>query len=247
LSLILSDVIGDPLDTIASGPTAPDSTLFKNAQSVLKKYKLWDDCTEAIRNRIEAGIQGELDETPKADDPIFERVTNVIVANNRVACNAAVKKAEELGYLPLILTTYLEGEAREIGTLVGGLVKETAFNGNPVDPPAALILGGETTVKVLGDGAGGRNLELALSAAITIDGIECLVGSFATDGADGSSGTAGAVVDGSTLNRARKAKLEPEKYLDKNDSASFFNTLGDSVITGLTGTNVNDVVVVLVP
>lgn len=247
LSLILSDVIGDPLDTIASGPTAPDSTTFKDAVSVLKKYSQWDSSPEGVINRLEAGVYGEVEETPKLDDPLFEKVTNIVVANNGVACEAAMSKAEELGYYPLVLTTYMEGEAREVGTLIGGLVKEVALNGRPVEPPAALILGGETTVTVRGTGKGGRNLELALSAALNIEGMDFLITSFATDGADGSSGTAGAVVDGNTIKRSKKAKLDPEACLTENNSGAFFEALEDSIITGLTGTNVNDVVIILVP
>ena len=246
VSLILSDVIGDPLDAIASGPTAPDSTTFKDAVSVLKKYGQWDGSPEGVKKRLEAGVRGDVEETPKLNDPLFERVTNIVVANNGVACEAAMSKTEELGYLPLVLTTYMEGEAREVGTLIGGLVKEVALNNRPVEPPAALILGGETTVTVKGTGRGGRNLELALSAAISIGGMDCLVTSFATDGADGSSGTAGAVVDGNTIKRSKKMKLDPEACLADNDSGAFFESLGDSIITGLTGTNVNDVVVILV-
>ena len=247
VSLILSDVIGDPLDAIASGPTAPDSTTFQDAVSVLKKFGQWDGLPEGVRNRLEAGVRGDVEETPKLDDSLFERVTNIVVANNGVACEAAMNKAEELGYFPLVLTTYMEGEAREVGTLIGGIAKEVALNGRPVEPPAALILGGETTVTVKGTGRGGRNLELALSAALRIEGVDCLVTSFASDGADGSSGTAGAVVDGNTIKRSKKKKLDPDVYMSENDSGAFFEVLGDNIITGLTGTNVNDVVIILVP
>ena len=246
LSLILSDVIGDPSDTIASGPTAPDDSSYKDALGVLEKYGLFEDLPENVKSRIMAGVRGELPETPKKGDPVFERVHNILVANNPIAAEKAKEKAEELGYNSMILSTSIEGEARQVGTGFADMAKDVAINARPLGKPAAIILGGETTVTVKGSGIGGRNQELALGAALSLDCGSCLIATLGTDGIDGPTAAAGAFVDGSTLKRASRKGLDPNKYLDDNDSYTFFNNIGDAVITGPTGTNVNDLSLILV-
>ncbi|MGD2200151.1 MAG: glycerate kinase [Candidatus Bathyarchaeota archaeon] len=246
VSLILSDVVGDPLDTIASGPTSPDNTSFNDAFHVLKRYRLWESAPQAVRRRIESGLKGDVQETPKEGDPIFEKVSNYIIGNNREAALAALDKASALGYNSLLLSTQIEGEAREVGKVLGGIACEALDSGNPVRPRAALILGGETTVIVKGDGIGGRNQETALAASLKINGLEAILITLATDGIDGPTEAAGALVDGATLRRARREGLNPLEYLDENDSFSFFNQLGDALVTGPTGTNVNDLNLILV-
>lgn len=246
LGLIISDVVGDPLDVIASGPTAPDPTTFKDAYEILRKYGLWDRVAESIRSRITAGLKGMVEETPKPGDKIFNRVFNLIVGSNMTAAKAAASKASTLGYKTLILSTRVEGEARHVGKVYGGVASEVAASGNPIPPPAALVLGGETTVTVTGKGKGGRNQEAALSSAYKIEGLNAVIACLATDGIDGPTDAAGAIVDGTTINRAEAIGVSPEEYLRENDSYSFFKRLGDLIITGPTGTNVNDLAVILV-
>lgn len=247
VSLILSDVVGSPLDTIASGPTAPDSTTFSDAWEVLEKYGLVNEMPPAIVERLRKGVKGEIPETPKPGDPVFERVQNVIIADNYIAATAALNEAQRQGLNTLLLTTFLEGEAREIGKAIAALGKEVATRGIPIPPPACLILGGETTVTVRGRGKGGRNQELALAAAIALEGWEKVtVVTLATDGTDGPTDAAGAIVDGTTVRRALEKGLSPLAYLQDNDSYTFFKALGDLLVTGPTNTNVNDLVFVFV-
>ncbi len=246
ISLILSDVIGDPLDTIASGPTAPDGSTYSDALNVLQKYELWGNSPEGIKRRIREGVEGLLPDTPKKDDPVFRQVTNILIANNLIAANAARQRAEKLGYNTMILSTYIEGEATQVGAILAGVAKEMVYKNRPLKRPAAVIVGGETTVTVKGNGVGGRNQELALRASIEIDGLPCIVAALGTDGIDGPTVAAGAIVDGATLNRAKKVCLKPYEFLEKNDSYIFFKLLGDAIITGPTGTNVNDLSFILV-
>jgi len=247
ISLILSDVIGSPLDTIASGPTAPDSTTFADAWKVMEKYDLLTEMPPRIVERIKRGMEGEIPETPKPGDRIFERVQNVIIGDNYIAATAALEEAKKLGYNAMLLTTFLEGEAREVAKAVAALGKEVAFRGIPIPPPACLILGGETTVTIKGKGKGGRNQELALAAAIALEGWERVtVVTLATDGTDGPTDAAGAIVDGTTTRKAAERGLSPLAYLQNNDSYTFFQALGDLLITGPTNTNVNDLVFVFV-
>jgi glycerate-2-kinase len=245
VSLILSDVVGDPLDTIASGPTSPDTTTFRNAVDVLKKYKLWDDICSQVRERLEYGVKKVIVETPKPGDEIFNHVTNIIVGNNSIAAESAAEAAEALGYNSLIVSTMVEGEAAEVGTVLAGIARELAAKGRPLKPPAAVIVGGETTVNVRGSGRGGRNQELALSLARRITGLKAVAASLATDGIDGPTEASGAIVDGETSTKASKAGLSIEKFLAENDSHSFFKKIGDTIVTGPTGTNVNDLVLII--
>lgn len=245
VSLILSDVVGDPLDTIASGPTAPDTTTYRNAVDALKRYGLWEGTPPSVRRRLEAGLRGEVEETPKPGDPVFGRVLNVVVANNYTAASNALRRAEALGYNTLLLSTRVEGEARIVGQIYASIAQEALSTGHPIGPPAVIIAGGETTVTVKGPGRGGRNQELALASSMALAGLEAVVTSLATDGVDGPTDAAGAVVDGSTLERAEALGLDPMEYLDMNDSYSFFKVLGDLIETGPTGTNVNDIALIL--
>lgn len=247
LNLILSDVVGDALDSIASGPTVPDSTTFVDARKVLEKHGLWENAPSSVRKVLSDGEKGLIAETPKAGDAAFEKVYSVIVGNNRSASLAACKylKSERLN--TLLLTATLEGEARYVGTVLASVALEILASGNPVPKPAGIIAGGETTVTVNGKGLGGRNQELSLSAALKLKGVDAVViASLSTDGVDGPTDAAGAIVDGKTLARAARLGLNPEEYLVENDSYHFFSKLGGLIVTGPTGTNVNDISVIII-
>lgn len=241
--LILSDVLGDPVDFIASGPTAQDTTTFKQAQEVLEKYALWTRIPENMKSVIERGMEKE-GETKKPSI----NAQNFIIGSNYIASRAALGKAETLGYNSLLLTTHLEGESKEVAKVFTALMNDIRSHDTPLSPPAAVIAGGETTVTVTGNGHGGRNQEFVLSAAMTMPANDdrVVIASMGTDGIDGMSDAAGAIADGFTLKRASKAELNPDTYLRNNDSNTFFVKLNDALITGRTGTNVNDVVVMLV-
>jgi len=245
VSLILSDVVGDPIDTIASGPTAPDPTTFADAVNVLKKYGLLGHLSEAVRGHLAGGMEGSVAETPKPDDPLFRDVHNVVVASNLSAAERAAATAGDLGYNSLLLTTHLEGEARYAGVFLSGLARGVQVNGHPLKLPACIVLGGETTVAVKGDGVGGRNQELALSASMSVGGLTCVIAALGTDGIDGPTDAAGALADGATTARALEKGLSPGAFLERNDSYSFFKALGDNILTGPTGTNVNDLTLIL--
>jgi glycerate-2-kinase len=246
LNLILSDVVGDPLDFIASGPTVPDSTTFGDATNVLKKYGLWSRAPTSIRKVLSDGEKNLIPETPKADDEAFKRVHNVVVGNNRLASLTAQKYLKSEGLNTLLLTATLEGEARHVGVMLASIAREVYASGNPIPKPAGIIAGGETTVIVTGKGLGGRNQEIALAAMQNLKGMNgAVVASLSTDGVDGPTDAAGAIADGKTLDRAEKMELAPEKYLVQNDSYRFFSKLGDLLFTGPTGTNVNDVSVIV--
>jgi glycerate 2-kinase len=241
LSLILSDVVGDPLDVIASGPTVPDTSTFKDAYSILDKYQLIDRIHMSIINHINKGLRREIDETPKYNDPIFNRTQNYIIGSNKDAAQAAMKQAESEGLNTLLLTTYLQGEARWSGSFLASIAKQLRSDYSPVDLPSCVICGGETTVVVGGNGVGGRNTELALGAVELLNGLShTVLVTLATDGSDGSTDAAGAVVTGDTLQRAIHLDLKPQDYLNNNDSYNFFSQLGDLLKPGPTHTNVND-------
>lgn len=246
ISLILSDVVGNPLDMIASGPTVPDTTTFQDAWRVIEGYGLVDSIPEPVRVRLQAGLRGEIPDTLKAGDSVFDRVQTVVVASNELAAEAAAAKARELGFNTLLLSTFVEGEAREIAKLYAAIAKELTAYGRPQQRPACIIAGGETTVTVRGNGKGGRNQEMALSAALKIAGMsEVMVLCSATDGNDGPTDATGAIADGSTVARAREMGLDPADYLARNDAYAFFERLGDLIITGPTNTNVNDLTFVI--
>jgi len=242
LGLILSDVVGDDLDVIGSGPTAPDASTFAGALDVLRKYSLPDRVPASVRRRLETALPE--DETPKPGDPLFSRVENTIVGSNRKSLAAAAQAAESLGYRTLILASTIEGETRDVARLHAAIAREIRTTGHPVRPPACVISGGETTVTLRGPGKGGRNQEFALAAALDIAGLPgTLILSAGTDGSDGPTDAAGAVADGDTVGRSPAAA---RPALEANDSYPFFDALGDLVKTGPTGTNVMDLHLVLV-
>ncbi|MEM3547043.1 MAG: glycerate kinase [Candidatus Bathyarchaeia archaeon] len=246
VSLIISDVVGDKLDVISSGPTSPDSSTFQDAYRVLVKYNLWHHIPEAVRRRIEAGLNGEVEETPKPRDIVFEKVHNFIIGSNRLACRIAARTAGEIGLNSTILSSVIEGEARHVGSVYGGILFEEALEGCPIKKPAVLIAGGETTVTVRGSGIGGRNQELVLAACMKIRGLRSVaIASIGTDGVDGLTDAAGAIADGKTVQRAFEANLDPEEYLNNNDSYRFFKELNDLVFTGPTGVNLMDIAVMV--
>jgi hydroxypyruvate reductase len=243
LSLLLSDVIGDDLDVIGSGPTAPDASTFALARAVFEKYGIFERVPASVRERIEHGCHGRIPETPKQGEAIFTRVRNVVIGSNRLAVDAAAAHARQLGFRTLVLSTFVEGETREIARMHAAIAKEIVHAGRPLKPPACVITGGETTVTLRGDGLGGRNQEFVLSAAIDISGLpNVVVLSAGTDGSDGPTNAAGAIADGRTLARNPRA---PE-FLARNDSYRYFEGLGDLLVTGPTNTNVMDVRLILV-
>ena len=247
ISLILSDVIGDDLDTIASGPTVPDGTRFSDCLRILEKYESKQRIPPLVGSLLEKGARGEIEETPKQGDPAFERSQNVIIASNILAVKAAQEKAERLGYGSLILSSMMEGESRDVAKVHAAIAKEVLSSGHPLPRPACVISGGETTVTIRGQGLGGRNQEFALAAALEIEGLpQVVVLSGGTDGTDGPTDAAGAIADGETLQRARKLGLNAEQFLRQNDSYRFFQSLGDLLMTGPTRTNVMDLRLVLV-
>jgi hydroxypyruvate reductase len=247
VSLILSDVVGDSLDSIASGPTVPDSSTFSDCLRVIERYRIQEKLPVAVKTYLQRGANGEIEETPKPGDPVFQKVQNLIVGSNRLALRAAKEKAEELGYRGLILSSLIQGETRDVAGVHTAIAREILMTGNPVPRPACVISGGETTVTIRGDGLGGRNQEFALAAAIGIAGSEGIVMlSGGTDGTDGPTDAAGAIVDGATVQRGKAKGLDPERHLQSNDSYHFFQPLEDLLITGPTFTNVMDLRLVLV-
>jgi glycerate 2-kinase len=240
-ALILSDVVGDRLDVIASGPTVPDPSTFDDSIAILERYRIHDQVPEAIVKHLRRGQAGEIPETPKPGDPIFSRVDHSVIGSNLQAAEAALRQAESEGFNVLLLSTYLQGEAREAGRMLAAIARQIAADGRPVPRPACLVIGGETTVTIQGQGKGGRNQELALSAVPELAGLpQTLLVTLATDGGDGPTDAAGAVVTGETLARARQAGLDPVDSLAKNDAYHFFQALGDLLKPGPTQTNVND-------
>ncbi len=249
VSLILSDVVGSPLDVIGSGPTVPDTSNFAAAWQILKHFDLVSgkQLPSSILDHLQTGLTGNIPETPKPGDPLFQKVQNLIVADNRVAANAALHQARQLGFQPLLLSTFVQGEAREVALMLAALAREIRASGQPVAAPACLILGGETTVTVRGDGLGGRNQEMALAAAIEIEGLDgVMIVPLATDGSDGPNDAAGAFAEGDTAQQARQRGLDPLDFLRRNDAYHFFEQAGGLIKTGPTNTNVNDLALVLV-
>lgn len=247
LNLILSDVVGDPLDSIASGPTVPDSATFSDAVRVLNKYKLLTRVPTSVQKLLADGQKGLIEETPKAGDKAFKKTHNVIIGNNRFASKAACKDLRLQKLNSVLLTATVEGEARHVGTVLASIAREISVSGDPVTKPAGFVVGGETTVTVTGKGLGSRNQELALAASKKVDGMDGIaVASLSTDGIDGPTDAAGAIADGRTFAKALKMGLVPEEFLIDNDSYHFFSKLSDLIFTGATGTNVNDISVVTV-
>ena len=246
-SLIVSDVIGDPLDVIASGPTAADPTTFADALNILVRYGLEAQTPAAVLDYLRRGCQGAIPETLKTLPP---GITNVVIGNNHHSLAVAAARAESLGYHVLNLGSFIEGETRQVATALAGIVRSVRLDGVPARPPFCLLLGGETTVTLTpGHGKGGRNQEFVLAATLKLGqaGLrDVVVLSGGTDGEDGPTDAAGAFADADTLARAASLGLNPLAYLDRHDAYTFFNATGDLLRTGLTGTNVMDVRVILV-
>lgn len=247
ITLVLSDVVGDRLDVIASGPTVPDPTTYQDCLDIVQRYHLLARLPASVRTHLQRGQAGELPETPKAADPAFTRCQTVIIGSNRIALQAARTAAQTRGYTTLILSSSVEGEARQIARMHAAIAREIRQSGAPVPPPACVIAGGETTVTLHGAGRGGRNQEFALAAALDIAGLDgVVVLSGGTDGTDGPTPAAGALADGRTVARAQALGLAPDDFLRRNDSYHFFHALDDLFITGPTGTNVMDMHILLV-
>jgi hydroxypyruvate reductase len=247
ITFILSDVVGDPLDMIASGPTVPDPSTFEEAWEILEKYNLIEKVPSSIRNHLLRGKEKKVDETPKPGEEVFKKVFNLIIGSNFLALLEAEGEAKRKGFHTLILSSSIVGETREVARFHGAIAREVVFTDHPIPKPACILSGGETTVTLQGRGLGGRNQEFCLAGAFEIEGVEKVVMlSGGTDGTDGPTDAAGAISDHTTLQRARAMGLDPKTYLRNNDSYHFFEKLGDLLITGPTRTNVMDVRILLV-
>ncbi len=248
ITLILSDVVGDDLDVIASGPTVPDSSTFADCLNIVSKYDLGKRIPTSIMALLNGGLSRNTPETPKPGEPIFEKTENRIIGSNSEALSAAKATSERLGYRTLVLSSTIQGDTREAALFHAAIVREIHRTGNPIPPPACILSGGETTVKVTGNGMGGRNQEFTLQAALEIAGCGPLIMlSAGTDGTDGPTDAAGAVADDITISRAYAMGMEPMRHLDNNDAYTFFKVLDDLVITGPTDTNVMDLRIALAP
>jgi hydroxypyruvate reductase len=259
LTFVLSDVVGSPLDVIASGPTVPDPSTWQDAWDVVLKYDLATALPNTIVRRLQAGLAGQAPDTPKAQDAVFAQAQTLIVGDNRIAAQAACAQAKAFGYQPLLLSTFLEGEAKEAARVIVGLAKEVQASGNPIAAPACLVLGGETTVtlsaltqpaaanRVETPGKGGRNQELALAAALALENSKGItLVSLATDGSDGPTDSAGAMADGESVQRGYLQGLNAFEHLRRHDAYPFLAASGDLLRSGPTQTNVNDLICVFV-
>ena len=245
-ALLLSDVIGDPLDVIGSGPTAPDDSTFAEALAVLDRFGLRGRAPSAVVERLERGARGEIPETPKGGDPLFARVRNTVIGNNALVVDAAALRARELGFAPHVLTRAFEGEAREAARGFVELARAIREGRGPIAPPACVIAGGETTVTVRGRGRGGRCQEFALAAALAMDGMKnAVLLAVGTDGSDGPTDAAGAIVHGESAARGRAKGMNLKARLEDNDANPVFAGLGDLVVTGPTNTNLLDLYLLL--
>ncbi len=247
MAFILSDVVGDRLDVIGSGPTVPDPSTFEEAWEILKKYDLLKEIAPSIQRHLQLGKEGKVEETPKPGGDVFEKVVNNVIGSNILALLAAEKEASSLGFKTLILSSAIVGETREAARFHTAIAKEVISSGNPIPRPACILSGGETTVTIKGKGLGGRNQEFVLAGALEISGMERVVLlSGGTDGTDGPTDATGAVGDHTTVQRGKSMGLDPNAHLDNNDAYPFFEKLGDLLITGPTHTNVMDVRIMLV-
>ncbi|MGD8833911.1 MAG: glycerate kinase [Desulfobacteraceae bacterium] len=246
-TLILSDVVGDDLDVIASGPTVPDSSTFRQCEEIIQRYDLSHRLPRSVVTHISNGAAGIIAETPKPTDDLRHHLHHQIVGSNTDAIAAAAAKAKALGYHTLILSSRMEGETRTVAQVHGAIAREILASRHPLPSPACLLSGGETTVTLRGDGVGGRNQEFALAAALDIRNRELIVVlSGGTDGTDGPTDAAGAISDHTTIERGKKAGLDYRQHLENNDAYPFFKELKDLLITGPTQTNVMDLHIILV-
>lgn len=247
ISLILSDVVGDDISTIASGPTAPDPTTFRDALSVIEKYDLTNDMPKSVMDHLSLGSEGRFPETFKKGDPIFDKVKNIVVGDAKMALAAAQERANDEGFNALVLSSSFTGDTGELSRFHRDIAMEIVKAKRPIKPPACIISGGESTVHVKGSGKGGRNTQFALHFAIDAKGIDGVYGLFCgSDGTDGPTDAAGAFAAHDTIDRAEEIGLDAESYLVGNDSYTFFESLGDLIITGPTKTNVMDIRLVFV-
>ena len=247
ISLILSDVVGDDLDVISSGPTVPDNSTFQDCLKIIRKYHLENKLPNSVIDHLQQGVSGKIPETSKKDDDGFKNHQVKIIASNIQAIIAAQTKAKQLGYQPIVLSSMIEGDTTESALFHAAIIKEIIRTGYPIHSPACILSGGETTVRITGSGKGGRNQEFALAIAPEISGEHpVVVLSGGTDGTDGPTDAAGAYSDHLTYTKAIALGLDPSQYLKNNDSYSFFKTMEDLLITGPTFTNVMDIRVILV-
>jgi glycerate-2-kinase len=246
LGLIISDVVGDRLDSIASGPISPDATTFSDAIAVLKRYNLWEIIPSSATKILDEGANGSIPESPKSGDPCFHRVSYHFMGNSRVACTSARRYLQSKGVKAEILTSSAAGEARYLGSFIGSMARDIVQFDEPFRRPCAFIVGGETTVTVTGSGRGGRNQECTMACAEKIQGLKGIaMASIGSDGIDGPTDAAGAIADGMTISRSEELALKFDELLAQNDSYRFFLPLKDLIMTGRTNTNVNDVSVVV--
>jgi Putative glycerate kinase len=245
VSLILSDVVGDPLDVIASGPTVPDTSTFSEFNEIVERYDL--KLSPAVSGLLEDGLEGVIEETPKLGATVFERTSHYLVGNNALALQEAQKKASELGYNTMVLSSSIVGEAREVAKVFASIAREERLRGTPLPLPACILAGGETTVTMKGKGLGGRCQEMALSFGIEVSDLEgVLLLAAGTDGNDGTTDHAGAFADGDTVQRGKNLQIDARHELYDNNSYIFFKETGDLITTGPTGTNVMDIYMVLI-
>ena len=247
INLMISDVVGDQIDVIASGPFVPDNSSFEMALEILHKYTLTDKVPGSVIDYIKKGTNGEIKENPDEDDSCFEKITNLVIASNIISLKSAEAKAKDLGYNTLILSSLIEGDTMGVSLVHSRILKECLHTSNPIQHPACIISGGETTVNVKGNGLGGRNMEFAIQAAEDIKNLDgVIMASIGTDGSDGPTDAAGAVIDGTTIMRSEKKGINIKEYIKNNDSYNFFKQIDDLIITGPTNTNVMDVRLILI-
>jgi hydroxypyruvate reductase/glycerate 2-kinase len=245
VSLILSDVVGDPLDVIASGPTVPDRSTFAEFSDIVKRYDI--KVSPAVAGLLEDGLEGVIEETPKHGEPVFERTSHYLIGNNALALQEAEKKASELGYNTMVLSSSIVGEAKEVAKVFAAIAREERSRETPMPLPACILAGGETTVTMKGKGIGGRCQEMALSFGIEVSGLEgVLLLAAGTDGNDGTTDSAGAFADGDTLQNGKDLQMDARNDLYNNNSNAYFRETGGLIFTGPTGTNVMDIYMILV-
>lgn len=247
INLMISDVVGDNMDVIASGPFVPDNSSFSMAMEIIEKYELENRIPVSVKAYIKSGIDKKIEENPDEDSSFFKNITNLVIASNIIALKAAKETAEKIGYNSIILSSLIEGDTKAAALWHSRIAKEVLASSNPVEIPVCIISGGETTVVVQGNGLGGRNMEFAIQAANFITGLEnVIMASIGTDGTDGPTDAAGAIAHGFTVKNAMAKGIEIDKYIENNDSYHFFEKLEDLIITGPTNTNVMDVRIILI-